>query len=107
MNENNFDNIMKDLKREALARYIAATPVDTGYQKRNIYARDLPNGGFEIIVDTEYFEYTEDPWTNRSSSNPNEGWAEEVSKDVLRLAKSKLGARTLPTNNIKGVREDE
>ena len=91
MEQAKFYASMKELKREALETYRASTPVKTGYQKEHIFARDLPNGGFEIVVDTDYVQYTTDPWT--VGINPNEGWDDEAAAHVIQRAKTKLNGR--------------
>lgn len=85
MTQKQFEQKMEYLKRMAISIFKTATPVRTGYQKANIYAKDLPNGGFEIIVDTPYAEYTTQPW--KDGLNPNEGWADEAAKDFKNKAR--------------------
>ena len=81
-------NDLTALKEEAVRIYKASTPVASGYQKAHIYAKDLPNGGFVIIANTDYVQYTTDSWSN--GSNPNENWDKEASEYTIQQAKKIL-----------------
>ena len=85
MNTVEYTRKMAYLKKLALRIYKSATPVNTGYQKEHIFINNLPNGGFEVYVDTEYVQYTTDKWA--SGLNPNEGWEEEAGKEFVKQAK--------------------
>jgi len=96
MDRNRFNSIMNDLKKEAVLAYKIGTPYRSGYQHDHIYAKDLANGGFEIVVNTDYVQYTTDEWVSpkwNGRENPNEGWEKEVGDAFIKTAKVKLGAR--------------
>lgn len=96
MERKRFNAIMSELKKEALLAYKIATPYRTGYQKDHIYIKDLPSGGFEVIVNTDYVQFTTDKWVSpqwKGRQNPNEGWDKEAATLFIKKAKVKLGAR--------------
>lgn len=100
MDQASFQRTMNDLKKEALQIYKASTPVLTGYQKDHIYAKDLANGGFEIVVDTDYVQYTTDQRKD-GSINPNEGWDKEAGALFISRAKAQLNGTTVKKRSEK------
>lgn len=75
------------LETEAVRIFKAATPVDTGNQRSKIYSKRTKTG-FMVIVNTDYAEYTTDPWTK--GDNPNEGWEKEAGKLFIKKARNRL-----------------
>lgn len=96
MDENRFNAMMEELKRDALKQVKNVTPVDTGNLRNSVRSRDLPNGGFEIYINTEqapYAKHTIDPWTDGrfgNKQNPNEGWTDTAGRIFVNMAKLKL-----------------
>ena len=105
MNIKRFNYVMEDLKADALQTIKMVTPVRTGNLQNSVKVRDLPNGGFEIYIDTvqaPYAIHTIDPWIDgrfNGKANPNEGWSEEAAKIFIRKAKLRLNARIAKTNS--------
>lgn len=103
-----FNAIMDNLKADALERVKRLTPVRTGNLQNSVRARDLPNGGFEIYIDTvqaPYAKYTIEPWTDgrfNGKPNPNEGWSEDAAKIFIRETKAKLNASTIKISKGTG-----
>jgi len=85
MNNRQFEQRMNRLKSLAVEIYKKHTPVDTGYQQSKIHAVDTPDGGFRVVVDTDYATYTMDPRTD-GANNPNEDWEEMASAEFLKIA---------------------
>lgn len=94
MDDRLLQSIMSDIKEYALVTFKQATPYDTGDQQRSIYNLDLPNGGFETIIGTDYAKHTTDPRTD-GKTNPNEGWAQRAQDKVIRYAESRFSAYTI------------
>jgi len=96
MDRNRLNSIISELKKEAVLEFKRGTPYRTGYQQDHIYAKDLPSGGFEVIVNTDYVQYTTDKWVSprwNGRANPNEDWDKEVANSFIKKAKIRLGAR--------------
>jgi len=87
MTNNKFKSNMDKLKSEALQIYKDAAPVDTGYLRDHIITKDLPNGGFEVVIEAEYAIET-------SETGPSAGWIEAATSKFLAMAKSKLNGNT-------------
>lgn len=98
MNQKRFETIMSSLKQEALQIIKISAPVRTGNLQDSVKARDLPNGGFEIYIDTNqapYAEATTNTWVSpqwNGRKNPNEAWDKEAADNFIRKVKSKLNA---------------
>ena len=90
MRKTKFRHAMDDLAREVVQIYMEETPVDTGWQRDHIYADRTEFGGFEIIIDTDYVQYTTDPWPAKRGKNPNEGWEERAANRAEKLIQSRL-----------------
>jgi hypothetical protein len=67
MEINRFNKLLEVLKRDALKTIKDSSPVRTGNLQDSVKVRDLPNGGFEIYIDTlqaSYASATIDPWVH-------------------------------------------
>jgi len=89
---------MAYLKREAYLSIYTSSPVRTGNLRNSVRVKDLPNGGFEVYIDTKqapYAIHTLEVWKHqrwRGKRNPNEGWAYYASSQFAEFAKARLGA---------------
>ena len=96
MTQDKLKNEIEHLKQQALQMVKNSSPVRTGNLQNSVYARDLPDGGFEIYIDTNqapYAQYTLEQWTHprwNGKQNPNEGWAYEASREFMQYATSRL-----------------
>lgn len=67
-------------------------PVRTGLLKSSIRITTSSNG-YKIYVDTNaapHMVFTEEPWTTRPRTNPNQGWFAEAVEMVFQLLKIEL-----------------
>lgn len=90
MNYSRFRNSMNRAKNDALRAAKSACPVDTGNLRNSIYARDLPNGGFEIYIDTSQADYAIYTTDDTGRKNPNLGWSENVAGLIIKDITIKL-----------------
>jgi len=104
MNQRDFNREMQEFRKEALQAVKNSAPVRTQNLQNSVYDRDLPNGGFEIYIDTSqapYAEATTDTWVSPQwggRANPNEGWEVEAADLAIRL-----GSVRFKTKMTKGV----
>jgi len=104
-----FNKVLETLKRDALKAVKQSAPVRTYNLQNSIKVRDLPNGGFEIFIDTNqapYAEATIGPWVHgrwHGRQNPNEGWYDESIEQFIKTAKVRLSGQIIR----RGVDKDE
>lgn len=107
MNYKRFVNAMNDLKSDALKTVKQSSPVRTRNLQNSVKVRDLPNGGFEIYIDTQqayYAEFTIEPWVHdrwHGRANPNEGWTEEAANEFIKRARIKLNGDITKRGKVK------
>lgn len=96
MDSKRFEQLLDALKRDALKTIKNSSPVRTGNLQSAVKVRDLPNGGFEIYIDTlqaSYAEATTGPWVHgrwHGRANPNEGWDQEAAQEFIKRTKIRL-----------------
>ena len=94
MTETKFVSKIDELKALAVKIYKDATPVASGNQRDSIFAKDLPDGGFEIIVGTDYANAT-------NKSGPNAGWIDKAAALFMSQAKLKLSGKINIRSDVK------
>ena len=109
MDKQRFDKLLEALKADALKTVKESSPVRTGNLQSAVKVRDLPNGGFEIYIDTNqayYAPYTIEPWIHgrwHGRENPNEGWTSEAMVEFIARAKVKVQGQIID----RGVTKDD
>lgn len=108
MNKRQLNATLDKLKAEALRVVKLSAPVRTGNLQDAVKVRDLPNGGFEVYIDTgqaPYAPFTIEPWTHgqwNGRANPNEGWFDEAIDEFVRRTKLQLKGQIIS----KGVNKN-
>ena len=89
-------SLVSELKEQALESVKLSSPFDTGNLRDSVYAKDLPDGGFEIYIDTAkapYAIYTLEAWVSpywNGKKNPNERWDDEATSEFKKILAAKL-----------------
>jgi len=96
MNREELKALVAELKEEALNSIKNSAPFDTGNLRDSVYAIDLPNGGFEIYIDTTkapYAVYTLEAWISdywKGKKNPNERWDDVATAEFKEILNRKI-----------------
>jgi len=107
MDAKQFNRLLEALKTDALRTVKQSAPVRTGNLQNAVKLRDLPNGGFEIYIDTlqaYYAPYTIEPWVHgrwHGRENPNEGWTSEAMNEFVKRTKLRFRGTITSKGKVK------
>jgi len=96
MTRKELENEIQLLKNQAFIMVRESSPVRTGNLQRSVRVEDLPDGGFQVYIDTKqapYAIHTLEKWTHKrwhGRPNPNEGWAYWASERFINYATARL-----------------